>query len=173
MLASAGCTGSAAQCIAAALTPAQRLPEAAASSILSSPLPDSGVQAIVNTVQDGMDVTDMVEGGVSFDALGGAVSDVAADGTAFPWRSALADIQYTATWPYAKAHDPTRYDRFVRRERTALLPFVGSSAYVNYADPTLADYATAYWGSNLARLQQVKRAYDPHDVFSFPQAVPS
>ncbi|WP_375501896.1 FAD-binding oxidoreductase [uncultured Jatrophihabitans sp.] len=172
MLASAGCDGSAAQCISAALTPAQRLPEAATSSILTKALPDNAVRAIVNTVQNGMDVDGMVEGGVSFDALGGAVSDAGADDTAFPWRSAIADIQYTATWPYKKAHDPSRYDQFVHRERTALLPFVGSSAYVNYADATLTDYATAYWGPNLARLQQVKQTYDPHGVFSFPQAVP-
>ena len=173
MLAAAGCFGTAGQCISAARTPAQRLPEAASSGILSTPLPDAGVRAIVDAVQAGMDVAGMVEGGVSFDALGGAVADVDAGATAFPWRSALADIQYTATWPFASAHDPARYDRFVQRERTALLPYVGRSAYVNYADPSLTDYATAYWGSNLARLEQVKRTYDPHGVFSFPQAVPS
>ena len=172
MLASAGCTGSATQCITAALTPAQRLPEAASSAILGKPLPDAGVRAIVNAVRAGMDVTGMTEGGVSFDALGGAVAELDAGDTAFPWRSALADIQYTATWPYAKAHDPARYDRFVQRERAALLPFVGGSAYVNYADPSLTDYATAYWGSNLPRLRTVKKTYDPHNVFSFPQAVP-
>ena len=173
MLAAAGCSGTAGQCIAAARTPAQRLPEAASSAILNTSLPDAGVRAIVEAVQAGMDVTGMVEGGVSFDTLGGAVADVDASATAFPWRSALADIQYTATWPFASAHDSARYDRFVQRERTALMPWVGRSAYVNYADPALTDYATAYWGPNLARLEQVKKAYDPHGVFTFPQAVPS
>ena len=98
---------------------------------------------------------------------------MAADATAFPWRTALADVQYTATWPYADAgRDPARFDDFVRSERMALLPWLGNSAYVNYADRTLTDYANAYWGANLPRLSETKKLYDPDDVFSFPQSVP-
>lgn len=174
MLASAGCLGeSADQCIADALTPAQRLPEAAASAILRKPLSDKGVGAIVDAVQAGMDVKNMVEGGVSFDALGGAVGEVDADATAFPWREALATVQYTATWPYNDADHPDRYDAFVQKERSSLKPYLGDSAYLNYADPSLDDYATAYWGSNLARLKKVKKTYDPHGVFDSPQGIPS
>lgn len=115
----------------------------------------------------------MIEGGVSFDAFGGAIADVSPGETAFPWRSGLADVQYTATWPYARATaSPARYDRFVRRERRALQPWVGTDAYVNYADPSLRDYASAYWGPNLRRLSRVKSRYDPQNLFSFPQSVP-
>ncbi|MEP6598633.1 MAG: BBE domain-containing protein [Actinomycetota bacterium] len=53
-----------------------------------------------------------------------------------------------------------------------MTPWLGSSAYFNYADPSIIDYPTAYWGDNVPRLQQVKRSYDPHNVFSFPQSVP-
>lgn len=173
MLASAGCLGeSADQCIAAALTPAQRLPEAAASAVVRTPLSDKAIGAIVSAVQAGMDVKNMVEGGVSFDALGGAVSDVDSDATAFPWRDALATVQYTATWPFNDAEQPARYDAFVQSERSALTPELGDSAYLNYADPSLTDYATAYWGPNLARLKTVKKTYDPHGVFDSPQGVP-
>jgi hypothetical protein len=82
-------------------------------------------------------------------------------------------VQYTATWPYARADtDPAPFDDFVRSERAALRPWLGDSAYVNYADRTLADYATAYWGPNFPRLSMIKKRYDPSDVFSFPQSVP-
>jgi hypothetical protein len=173
MLGAAGCSGSAKACITAALTPAQRLPEAAASSILHKPLPDKAIHALLNAIRMGRDVPGIVEGGVSFDALGGAVSDVATNGTAFPWRTAIADIQYTATWNFDQATvDPGRYDDFVQKERAALQPYVGDAGYANYADPSLRDYATAYWGQNLARLKRVKKTYDPRNVFSFPQSVP-
>lgn len=121
-----------------------------------------------------MDVAsgDLVEAGMSFDALGGAVTDVKPGDSAFPWRGALALVQYTATWkPSAASHDPAPFDGFVRGARAALTPWAGSSAYLNYADASISDFGTAYWGSNLARLTKVKRAVDPHNVFGFAQSV--
>ena len=174
MLAEAGCSGESADaCIAKALTPASRQPFAATSSIMRKPLPGKGIAAIVAAVGQGLDVKGMVEGGVSFDAFGGAIAEVAEAATAFPWRTSLADVQYTATWPYASADaDPAPFDAFVQSERTALLPWLGNSAYVNYADQTLTDFATAYWGPNLPRLSMIKKRYDPYEVFAFPQSVP-
>jgi hypothetical protein len=52
-----------------------------------------------------------------------------------------------------------------------MTPFIGNAAYVNYADPTLHDWQTAYYGLNYSRLQKVKQSYDPDNVFHFPQSV--
>jgi len=57
------------------------------------------------------------------------------------------------------------------RDRAALAPYTNGEAYQNYIDPTLADWPQAYYGSNLARLASVKRAYDPDDTFSFAQSI--
>jgi FAD/FMN-containing dehydrogenase len=54
--------------------------------------------------------------------------------------------------------------------RTFLLPYL-SGSYVNYIDPHFPDWAHAYYGENLPRLQHVKAAYDPTCVFNFSQAI--
>ena len=54
----------------------------------------------------------------------------------------------------------------------ALQPFV-NGAYVNVPNPTMPDWATAYWGSNVDRLTAVKAAYDPENCFNYEQSVPT
>jgi FAD/FMN-containing dehydrogenase len=45
--------------------------------------------------------------------------------------------------------------------------------YVNYPDPRLSQEQaqTRYWGKNLVRLQAIKSAVDPNDVFHYPQGI--
>lgn len=171
MLLEAGCSGqSPDQCRADALSPHKRQPFAATSAVLDSPLPSTGVSTAVAQARSALSIPGLVEGGVSFDALGGAVADIAPTATAFAHRGALALVQYTATWSAAAA-DPAPYDRFVRGERAALSRWTGDGAYVNYADPSIGNYPAAYWGANYPRLQAVKKQYDPGNLFSFAQSV--
>jgi FAD/FMN-containing dehydrogenase len=50
-------------------------------------------------------------------------------------------------------------------------PYVTGGAYLNYTDPELDHWQSAYYGSNYARLLQVKHEVDPHHYFNFPQAI--
>jgi FAD/FMN-containing dehydrogenase len=135
----------------------------ATSHVAYDPLNSQGLAALLDHVDDGQG---LLETGISIDALGGRVADVAPDATAFVHRRALAAVQYTATYPPGT---PTKADRFVRDFRTAMVPHWGNHAYVNYADPTIADYRAAYFGANAARLAQVRAAYDPDGFFTQPQ----
>ena len=44
-------------------------------------------------------------------------------------------------------------------------------AFQNFPDPSLADWQRAYYGENLAKLAQVKKAVDPAMLFTFAQAI--
>ena len=104
-------------------------------------------------------------GALLIDAYGGAVNRIAPAATAFPHRRALASVQYFAVGgASARA--------WVNQARTQLAPSMTGQAYVNYIDPSLPNALNAYYGANLPRLEQVKRRYDPHDLFRFAQAVP-
>jgi len=49
--------------------------------------------------------------------------------------------------------------------------FGSGGVYPNFPDPALENALTAYHGTNLPRLRQVKAAYDPDNVFRFPQSL--
>ncbi len=54
----------------------------------------------------------------------------------------------------------------------AMRLFSTGGAYQNFVDPSLTDWPTAYYGSNLTALQCIKARVDPDRVFAFPQAIP-
>ena len=46
------------------------------------------------------------------------------------------------------------------------------STYPGYVDPALGDGAQqSYWGPNLGTLEQIKKSWDPTDLFHNPQSV--
>jgi FAD binding domain/Berberine and berberine like len=90
-------------------------------------------------------------------------------GTAFVHRDALYYAEPGAGW-----NDPAKtgpVDAWLSAFGKAMRPFV-YGAYVNVPDPTFSDWGDLYYGDNFARLREVKRRYDPHDVFSHPQSIP-
>ena len=92
--------------------------------------------------------------------------DLGAGDTAFGHRSALATVQYTATYTSGPA---TRAVSYVRGFRSAMTPSWGTGAYVNYADGSLKHYQSAYFDGNAGRLHDVRSTYDPHHLFTQPQ----
>jgi FAD/FMN-containing dehydrogenase len=106
---------------------------------------------------------------VLLDSLGGAVAEVDPTATAFPHRKALASAQiYTRATATAE-----RATAQVNDVRDGLGSMVGNTGYVNYIDPDMPDWASAYYGPNLDRLKTIAKQIDPDRVFNFPQAVPS
>jgi FAD/FMN-containing dehydrogenase len=79
------------------------------------------------------------------------------------------DLQYQAYW-WDDAAAPASI-AWVRDLRAAMAPYT-TGAYVNYVDADITDWATAYYGTNLARLERAKAEYDPDDVFDGPQSIP-
>lgn len=98
---------------------------------------------------------------ITFTALGGAYKRVADHATAFVHRSDLFMIEHIAAGPG---------DWVDRSWRIAHVDGSGR-VYPNFPDPLLEDWASAYHGSNFARLSAVKRTYDPDRLFAFPQSI--
>lgn len=108
---------------------------------------------------------------VIFDLEGGAINDVPTSDTAYAHRGTLFWMQSYAITLGPVSH--TTYDFLDGANRVIAksLPGVDFGAYPGYVDPRLEHPRKAYWGSNLAKLEEIKRELDPTDVFHNPQSV--
>jgi len=110
---------------------------------------------------------------VIWDLEGGATNDVAPDATAYGHRDALFYHQAYAVNLFGGVNDKIRgFLNGINKVVTDALPNHSLGAYAGYVDPALGDGGPkAYWGSNLERLEKIKAAIDPRDIFHNPQSV--
>ena len=103
------------------------------------------------------------------DHFHGAVTRVPPTATAFPHRKPGFNLVLTGVWPDARDDDANI--AWVKDTFGALAPYTADSVYVNYlADDDNARVQAAY-GPCWDRLQQVKRTYDPQNVFHLNQNI--
>ncbi|MFD4935517.1 FAD-binding oxidoreductase [Streptomyces virginiae] len=137
-------------------------------------LPDAAIAAVLDAVRRyGASAPPGGLGVVQFDGVcGGAVNRVPAGSTAFVHRDSLFLAQYLAYWPEsAPAAEVSLHQGWLDGLWQDLRPWAGGRAYQNYIDPKLTGWREAYYGPNLARLQEVRRVHDPDRLLRFPQAV--
>jgi FAD/FMN-containing dehydrogenase len=107
---------------------------------------------------------------VRFDLLaGGAIGRVPADATAFVHRAPLHYVSIISMWPGDEETDVNV--SWVDDLAEALRPHLTGEVYQNYAARDRQDWPAAYYGANYPRLQRVKLAYDPQDVFHTAQSI--
>jgi FAD/FMN-containing dehydrogenase len=138
----------------------QRMSFQAKSDYVSKPLPAAARDALVQAAAARASLPG--SGAILFDSYGGAINRIAPAATAFVHRRVLFCIQYLSyngggAW----------LDGIFGRMR----PYVTGGGYLNYTDPNLKKWQTAYYGSNYPRLLTIRRQVDPHHYFNFPQAV--
>jgi FAD/FMN-containing dehydrogenase len=151
-----------------------RASEYAKSDLFTKPLSSRGIGTLLSGVESFQRAGGAAgaSGGIAFDALGGAVNRVAPGATAFVHRNALFQAQYTTTWPLGSAAAAVaRQHAWQQSFWKSMRPYASGQAYQNYIDPALPNWRQAYYGANYPRLARVKAAYDPHRVFTFPQAI--
>ncbi|GHE12654.1 FAD-binding oxidoreductase [Streptomyces alanosinicus] len=106
-------------------------------------------------------------------SLGGNANDMAPGETAYVHRDAelFAVFSVGLGRPEPESEDLAAALAWSDGAFAAMDPYSNGRTYVNYPDPGLADWADAYYGTNLPRLRRVKRAYDPYGFFRFPHAL--
>jgi hypothetical protein len=102
----------------------------------------------------------------------GAATRVPVTDTAYALRSDGFNVAIIAEWLDPAHNDACR--GWARQAYDAMQPFIGDRRYVNYLDDDDIVEASlvAVYGPNLPRLRQVKKKYDPDNVFRLNLNIP-
>lgn len=136
------------------------------------PLSEAGVATMLAAVDKWPGSSNPDGAGVALFTWGGAINRVPVTDTAFPHRDVLFLASMDTSWSTNDAPEVARGNlAWLTALHEDMGEFVTNAAYVNFTDPDLPDWRSAYYGPNLARLTEVKRRYDPDRVFRFSQAI--
>ena len=110
---------------------------------------------------------------VAIEYIGGAVSRVSDDATAFNHRRSPYNLLIVGIWP--KPADNAANIRWVREFWDAAQPFSSGGVYVNYLGQTADEGAErikeAYGVTKYERLLTLKKKYDPTNLFRLNQNI--
>jgi FAD/FMN-containing dehydrogenase len=100
---------------------------------------------------------------IDVEPMGGAIARVAPDATAFADRDAASTLLIATGW--ADPRETEARVAWARETWSAAQPYAKASAYVNYLDQGDEQRTEAVYGANFRRLVEIKRSYDPENVF--------
>ncbi|MCX5511900.1 FAD-binding oxidoreductase [Kaistia algarum] len=113
-------------------------------------------------------------GDLFFFQTGGRINEIAPDETAFVHRSSHWLAVVGANWSEDDNARPDITRRAVawQDDFYAMVgEYGGQGAFQNFADASLVDWRTRYFGANLDRLMAIKAAVDPTNLFRHPQSL--
>jgi hypothetical protein len=106
---------------------------------------------------------------VQMEPFGGAVASQAVADTAFPWRTAIASVQWKVDFSSPPTATTSTYDWISTGHTTFGSASIG--AYINYLEPSRP--MSAYYGPNYSRLRQLRTKYDPNGLFHGSYVIPA
>jgi FAD/FMN-containing dehydrogenase len=131
-------------------------------------LDDLSDEAIAVNMQHGPKVP-TVNATVHFYPINGAVHDVPGNATAFGHRDANYAMVIAGMWP--DPSDNEANTRWVRDYYSAIAPHSATGGYTNFASADDQDKVADNYGANYSRLTEVKRRYDPDNLFHLNQNI--
>jgi FAD/FMN-containing dehydrogenase len=93
----------------------------------------------------------------------GAFCQVPEGGSAYPHRDTSYQLGISTQWPVGENAEPhIAWAQALWRETA---PFASGGFYTNYSSDPAADLPQSAYGASWQRLREIKRKYDPDNVF--------
>lgn len=103
----------------------------------------------------------------NFTQMGGKSKE--GNGSYFP-REALIALSIFCTWEENNLTDFCQ--SFTTEQYNNLVPYTSEYVFPNMIDFELDDFMTAYYGNNQDMLIDIKKKYDPNNIFNWKQSIP-
>jgi FAD/FMN-containing dehydrogenase len=144
------------------------------SGFVQGALPSAGIATMLEWIGTMPGVPSRLpETSVAIFGFGGKVKDLAPDATAFVHRRDDVLFTCSALWEPEDAPDVIAANlEWLEDFFAAMQPYLSGGAYQNFPDRGLADWQHGYYGDNFSRLVDVKRTWDPGNLFRFAQSIP-
>ena len=107
---------------------------------------------------------------ISFYGAGGAIADVDKLDTAYYYRDAKFIMGIQSVWEENKYADINR--KWVKSNFRSI-EILTEGSFVNFPLDELDNYEKEDYGKNIKRLKEIKKQYDPYNVFNYPQVIKS
>ena len=124
---------------------------------------------VIDALVEGFAASPSAMSGIAIEPFHGAVTRVPVDATAVPHREESFNVLVAGVW-----NDPATDDAnaaWARATYEALTPFLVGRRYVNYLSADDSAATIDAYGANLTRLADLKRRYDPDNVFRVNQNI--
>jgi FAD/FMN-containing dehydrogenase len=133
-----------------------------------STLTDDAIDALVDRFADNPSPLCQI----ALEHFHGAATRVPVEATAYALRDSGFNMLVVSEW-IDRAQDDVCIG-WCRNVSTAMQPFVSAKRYMNYLgdDDAVASQLAAVYGPNLPRLRQIKKQYDPENVFHLNLNIP-
>jgi FAD binding domain/Berberine and berberine like len=119
--------------------------------------------AAVRTMIDAFEATPSIMTAMVIEHFHGAVCRVDPTAMAYPNREPGYNLVLAGQW--ADPADTDANIRWVRETFSALEPYTAPRVYVNYLNDDESDRTASAYGPNYDRLVEIKRRYDPDNLF--------
>jgi FAD/FMN-containing dehydrogenase len=123
----------------------------------------------IATLHDCFARTPSIMTGMVIEHFHGAVTRIDPTATAYPHREPGFNLVIAGQW--LEPADDDANIAWVRETFAALTPYMADEVYVNYLNDDDGDRVRAAYGPNWDRLVELKRRYDPDNVFHLNQNI--
>ena len=141
----------------------------AKSSIILKPISDSGIISLVNSIELFLQLKLDCKYVIDLQQFGGEIRNGSGS---FAFKEAIGLVFYLIRWSQTSISG--KINKLLKEIYTNNVKYISQYCIFSFIDYDLSqsEYMNAYFGNNTNRLIEIKKKYDPHNLFKYKQSIP-